>query len=640
MFFVAAFSLVVGLTGIWAVGSVRSYLTEIQSDELPSIESAQQIALALVTMRSAARGGQVLSASIEDMSRYREEFEQSIAAIDTGFAIYDKIDRNSKEDAIYHSLKDHAATIKEGQMALVTGLWTAKKEAIKDAMPQKDPLAWAALHQNMFDAQAKIRDPYQKAILEAQRLAQINHDDAATDLTIALATERRTDAILAGMILLAFVLGGMVARRISGSTLKTLGSDPADINRIIRQVTQGDTEVALDSTIDYGVYGDVRKLVEGLRDKANLACAIAAGDLTVSVPLASARDHFGGAIVNMKETLEGMISVASQAASQVTSGAINVSNTSQTLSQGATEQAASIEEMAATLNEVAGQINDNKEHASQANDLSRQALLEADTGNTQVELMLGAIGEIAVASRQISKIIKVIDDIAFQTNLLALNAAVEAARAGMHGKGFAVVAEEVRNLAGRSGKAAKETAELIETTHAKVVAGHEEAKKAADTFKKIRQGSIEVAGLIEEIAKASIGQATAISQVTCGIDQISSLTQKTTANAEELAAAAEELSGQAGELGRSLARFKIKKISSPQKSALPVRPGPPSLPRSKSSTPRPVSPVRLAFTQNSSPPSEQIHPQTTFPQPTGIAAEHEEKISISLDDAEFGKYGS
>ncbi|MDX1775894.1 MAG: methyl-accepting chemotaxis protein [Desulfobulbales bacterium] len=283
---------------------------------------------------------------------------------------------------------------------------------------------------------------------------------------------------------------------------------------------------------------------------------LAVGDFTfetkglIKKPLAEAN-------LNLNQVM-GQISTA---ANQMNSGAEQVNNASQSLSQGATEQAAALEEITSSLLEIGGRTKTNAEFGSQAKLLSGQAKAAAEKGNDLMQEMVSSMEEINEASKNISKIIKIIDEIAFQTNLLALNAAVEAARAGRHGKGFAVVADEVRNLAARSSEAAGKTAQLIESSVEKTSRGSEMAILTAEALNKIVKDVIETAKLIDDIAESSNQQAEGIVQVNRGLSQIDDITQHYSANAEESAAAAEQLSAQSAELYSMLLRFKLKETA-------------------------------------------------------------------------------
>lgn len=316
----------------------------------------------------------------------------------------------------------------------------------------------------------------------------------------------------------------------------------------------------------YGVHTETEELgsiisalSNNLNEKEKIALHLAKGDLTVDVPIASDRDTLSIAMKKMADSLRQIIGQVKTAGEEIASGASQVSDASQTLSQGATEQATSLEQINSSMVEMAGQTKASAENAAEADKLASEARKSADDGNEKMQQMVEAMAEIDQSSQSISKIIKVIDEIAFQTNLLALNAAVEAARAGKHGKGFAVVAEEVRNLAARSSKAAKETAVLIESSVERTKNGSEIASETAAKLSEIVGAVSKVTDLVEEIAASSNEQALGISQVTEGLNQIDTITQTNTANAEESAAASEELSGQATGLQQLLTQFKINK---------------------------------------------------------------------------------
>ena len=256
-----------------------------------------------------------------------------------------------------------------------------------------------------------------------------------------------------------------------------------------------------------------------------------------------------------------------ESSNQVASGSEQVASGAQALSQGATEQASSVEELAATITEISGQAQSNAENAQNASKQVHAVGDEMMQSNNQMQQMIQAMGEISSSSNEIKKIIKTIEDIAFQTNILALNAAVEAARAGTAGKGFAVVADEVRNLASKSAEASQNTANLIESSMKAVENGTVIADETAKSLLKAVDGTREVASTIEKISQASLEQASAISQVTLGIDQISAVVQTNSATSEQSAAASEEMSSQAQMLKELVGKFILRDDSSNLKSS-------------------------------------------------------------------------
>lgn len=309
-----------------------------------------------------------------------------------------------------------------------------------------------------------------------------------------------------------------------------------------------------------GMNRTMQAFAEPINEASQVLHTFSEGDLTVSMAgeYSGEYNEIKHSLNHAVETFNRLLREIHDSANQVATGSKQVSIGSQSLSQGATEQASAIEQLTSTIDEFAQQTTQNARSATQANELVMHARENAMIGNEKMTQMLNAMHAISESAAGISKIIKVIDDIAFQTNILALNAAVEAARAGQFGKGFAVVAEEVRNLAAKSADAAKSTATLIASSIEKANTGINVTNDTADVLKKIDESVCEAVKLVSNIASASSEQATAIAQIDQGLSQISNVVQTNSATAEESAASSEELSAQAAALIQLVNQFNLR----------------------------------------------------------------------------------
>lgn len=368
-----------------------------------------------------------------------------------------------------------------------------------------------------------------------------------------------------GIAVVAFAITCIIAVNLTGNILAPVKK----IEEAMKEVVKGNLSVEVDYQSD-DEFGDMARSMYAvttgvstiIKDIENILGAMASGDFTVQ---STASQLYVGdyqkifvSMRGIKDSFNHTLSTLNQSANQVSSGSDQVSSGAQALSQGATEQASSVEELAASINDISNNINKSSENAQEASKKSMIVGEEAGESNRRMQDMLQAMADISDSSGKIGKIINTIEDIAFQTNILALNAAVEAARAGTAGKGFAVVADEVRNLASKSAEASKNTAALIENSLSAVENGRRIADETAKSLESVMSGVQEAAGMMDSIARASHDQAEAITQITLGIDQISSVVQTNSATAQESAAASEELSGQAQILKELVRKFRLE----------------------------------------------------------------------------------
>lgn len=414
---------------------------------------------------------------------------------------------------------------------------------------------------------------YEEKIVGALKVASDHADNivafaisnADTEYNGARTTGITTEIVIAAAAAVAVLIGIAMAAYIT----KMIVSGVGQAERAAVNMSKGnfDNEITYDSEDEVGVlcksiknFSDGSKLI--IDDISYVTGELSDGNFTVKSRCENAYVGAFSAILSsfnsLIDKLNEIIGRINESADQVSSGSDQVSGGAQALSQGATEQASSVEELAATIHIISEQINENAANAHEANDRTNVAVSEMGSANDKMKELVGAMDEISASSDETQKIIKTIEDIAFQTNILALNAAVEAARAGAAGKGFAVVADEVRNLAGKSAEAAKNTTSLIENTVAAINKGNSLVTEVADKMSNAMEASNVVVDLNMKISEASKQSADSVTQVTVGIEQISSVVQTNSATAEESAAASEELSGQANMLKEMVSDFKFR----------------------------------------------------------------------------------
>ncbi len=305
------------------------------------------------------------------------------------------------------------------------------------------------------------------------------------------------------------------------NTAQTLNSYVAEIRRGLGALGKG--ELKYHTEVKFA--GDFEKVREGMEEIAAL--------------LSDSMQQIGGS------------------AEQVAGGAEQVSNNAQALARGASEQAGSIEELAASINEISDGVKNNADVAVKSSMLANKVGESLVENNRQMQELLGSINQIKQNSREITKIVSEIEDIAFQTNILALNASVEAARAGEAGRGFSVVAGEVRRLAAKTAEASKLTSELIVRNADAVEAGQKVVDAAVSKMQESVEGAQEVKRKVEVISEASTQQSDAIIQIRKSVELISEIVQGNSAMSQESAAASEELSAQAQILKELVERFEI-----------------------------------------------------------------------------------
>ena len=510
---VAIIGSIIGIVGVVSIGNIGKEVNELGVVRLPSIESLAIIRESQTAMKVVERTLLLKNLTKEDVADQKSRYVASLARIEEAWNRYAQIPQTPEEALKWNEFETQWETCVANSEEYM------EQSDVYQSMPETDTEAIEEMANQMKEMTfVRNSKSFDKAESLLTAIIDINKQIGAE--SVINAGENMTASRL---ILIITMIIGMIISILLGLFLSGIISKP------------------------------LKKMVVS-------ANQIADGDLNVTIEL-DTKDEVGElakAFRLMIENINEVMTNINSASEQVASGSRQVSDSSMSLSQGATEQASSIEELTASIEEIAAQTRQNAASAEKAEEMTTSAQKGAEKGNSQMADMLSAMTEINDSSNSISKIIKVIDDIAFQTNILALNAAVEAARAGQHGKGFAVVAEEVRNLAARSANAAKETTAMIEGSIQKVEGGTKIANETAKALKEIVEGISQATLLVGEIATASQEQALGVDQINQGITQISDVVQTTSATSEETAAASEELSGQAELLKTQVETFKLR----------------------------------------------------------------------------------
>ena len=539
-----ALSLLMSVLSINTILSVRSNYIGILSGPIEIVDAAQECESEINAVARQLRDMALFgydSGTASKISDSLDIIDESINTIQTLYTGTDGLD-----DQFIQAIESWRSSFSDIDSALQADNISLAQQLIKNECTPKLNVAIEAGHALMDQ-------------LVQNSTVQSNH---------VMFTSTRDVVVLVILIILIAVVGVLLNLYVVRSISRPL----RQAEQAVVAFSQGDLSYDLEyrSKDEIGGICDAVRtsqdiLHNAIEDIVSVTKSLADGDLACSMSqqypgeLAPIKDNIEYLLNQLNDTMSGIL----QSADQVAAGADQVSTGSQGLAQGATEQASAVEELAATINDLDHTARSNRETAQTAKERADLASGQVLISNERMQEMRKAMSDILTSQENISKIIATIENIAFQTNILALNAAVEAARAGSAGKGFAVVADEVRNLASKSDYAAKQTKKLIESSMAAVQHGGALAEDVdANMQKTVEYASVAIE-YMDKLAESTVSAEEAISQLTTGLDQISSVVQTHSATSDESAAASQELSSQAVMMKQMVQRFRLRDSASP-----------------------------------------------------------------------------
>lgn len=537
-----AIMVIIGSLAVYYLFTINNNLKTIFTRNLPAIDYIIEADRDMQQLLVAERTMIFTKVKSDEFTGFLEEYEENLKQTKERVDKYRKLATTSEEKEL---LKKYDKAYKE---------WIVLSRQVVDGR-KADTRDGRRLALDLTLGQAKQKFESMRDCLD--KLTELNLKQAEESEEKANKSFNFAIYVFIGLLILGIILAGFMTLVISRSITRPLSAVVTAGESIAKGVLPekeidetGKDELARLSSV-------FNHIIQSLSEKCMQLSEIADGDLTIDIHSLSEEDQFAKTFEKMLESLNSTLGQIQNSSKQVTNGSHQLSQISQNLASGASEQAATLEEIESSIVEVTNQADKNAQNAQEAQKRAGESSRTAQKGHAQILKIVEAMKKINTSADSISAIIKTINDIAFQTNLLALNAAVEAARAGQYGKGFAVVAEEVRSLAQSSAHSAASTTAQVEEAIQNITIGNELVEETAEEFKSILESSSQLVTIVESISTESEKQALGLEQINKALVQVDQVVQNNAASAEENASMSEEFSAQSETLQSMVKRFKL-----------------------------------------------------------------------------------